>query len=430
MNDQQTNQEETKKSIPTDSLSSRPQNTILRDLERKARVESLLAASLRAVFVVLVIATVALTLASSLQVVEPNDWELFLGLLLAALGAAALVIIADVMTPKKQLASVLGIYVGVSFGLVAALGLSQLIDVVAEAWQLDEAGASLYIALAKGIGGLSLVYLSVSIVLSTKDDVRLVIPYVQFERRNTNRLPLLIDTSVLIDGRITGLAKTGIIDSTLIIPTYVINELQKLADSSDRGKRERGRRGLDVVQELQRAYPETKIVEPNTDELLVDRMILDTAKKEGFRVFTNDLALAKIAEIQSIQVVNVHDIVAALRSEVMPGETLELLIVREGETPDQGVAFLPDGSMVVIEHASEEIGRSCQIRITNSLQRPGGRLFFGKLNKVASPGPQPTPADSDERREETPPSENGPRTEPPKGTPRNPSSSRNPRRKN
>ena len=427
MNDQQTNQEDAKNTPPGDTASARSQNTILRDLERKARVESLLVSSLRAVFVVLVIATVALTFASSIREFEALSLELLVGLLLAALGAAALVIIADVMTPKKQLASVLGIYVGVSFGLVAALGLSQLIDVVAEAWQLDEAGASLYIALAKGIGGLSLVYLSVSIVLSTKDDIRLVIPYVQFEKRNTGRLPLLIDTSVLIDGRITGLAKTGIIDSTLIIPTYVINELQKLADSSDRNKRERGRRGLDVVQELQRAYTETKIVEPKTEELLVDRMILETAKKEGFRLFTNDLALAKIAEIQSILVVNVHEIVGALRSEVMPGETLELLVVREGETPDQGVAFLPDGSMVVIENASEQIGRSCQIRITNSLQRPGGRLFFGKINKAVGSEPS-SEGSADLSREQ---STDGPsRSEPSKGAPRNPSSSRNPRRKN
>ena len=376
---------------------------------------------------VLVIATVALTFASSIREFETLSLELLVGLLLAALGAAALVIIADVMTPKKQLASVLGIYVGVSFGLVAALGLSQLIDVVAEAWQLDEAEASLYIALAKGIGGLSLVYLSVSIVLSTKDDIRLVIPYVQFEKRNTGRLPLLIDTSVLIDGRITGLAKTGIIDSTLIIPTYVINELQKLADSSDRNKRERGRRGLDVVQELQRAYPETKIVEPKTEEILVDRMILETAKKEGFRLFTNDLALAKIAEIKSILVVNVHEIVGALRSEVMPGETLELLVVREGETPDQGVAFLPDGSMVVIENASEQIGRSCEIRITNSLQRPGGRLFFGKINKPVVSAPSSEVSEHVEREQ---PTDEPSRSEPSKGAPRNPSSSRNPRRRN
>ena len=379
MNDQQTNHELSQTTTSPESGANRAQNSILRDLERKARVETLLMSVLRAVFVVLVIATVALTFTSSFREIPTLSVELLVGLVMAALGAAALVIIADVMTPKKQLASVLGIYVGVSFGLIAALGLSQLIDVVAEAWELNEAGASLYLSLAKGIGGLSLVYLSVSIVLTTKDDIRLVIPYVQFEKRNSGRLPLLIDTSVLIDGRITGLAKTGIIDTTLIIPTYVINELQKLADSADRVKRERGRRGLDMVQELQRVYPQTKLVEPNTEEVLVDRMILDTAKKEGFRLFTNDLALAKIAEIQSIPVVNVHEIVGALRSDVMPGETLDLLVVREGETPDQGVAFLPDGSMVVVENASEQIGRTCEIRITNSLQRPGGRLFFGKL---------------------------------------------------
>ena len=425
MNDQQTNQEQAEKTSSVKSGSTGAQNSILRDLERKARVETLLVTVLRAVFVVLVVATVALTFASSFREFETLSVELLVGLVLAALGAAALVIIADVMTPKKQLASVLGIYVGVSFGLIAALGLSQLIDVVAEAWQLDEAGASLYISLAKGIGGLSLVYLSVSIVLSTKDDIRLVIPYVQFEKRNSGRLPLLIDTSVLIDGRITGLAKTGIIDTTLIIPTYVINELQKLSDSSDRGKRERGRRGLDMVQELQRVYPQTKLVEPNTEEVLVDRMILDTARKEGFRIFTNDLALAKIAEIQSIPVVNVHDIAGALRSDVMPGETLELLVVREGETPDQGVAFLPDGSMVVVENASEKIGKTCPIRITNSLQRPGGRLFFGKLAKAevpVSPTQEPGTIERGSRTREAA------RGEEPGGTSEAPSSARNPRR--
>ncbi|MBB47248.1 MAG: hypothetical protein CMJ33_01565 [Phycisphaerae bacterium] len=427
MNDQQTKNELSQNTTSPESGPNKAQNSILRDLERKARVETLLMSVLRAVFVVLVIATVALTFTSSFREIPTLSVELLVGLVMAALGAAALVIIADVMTPKKQLASVLGIYVGVSFGLIAALGLSQLIDVVAEAWELNEAGASLYISLAKGIGGLSLVYLSVSIVLTTKDDIRLVIPYIQFEKRNSGRLPLLIDTSVLIDGRITGLAKTGIIDSTLIIPTYVINELQKLADSSDRTKRERGRRGLDMVQELQRVYPQTKLVDPNTEEVLVDRMILDTAKKEGFRLFTNDLALAKIAEIQSVPVVNVHDIVGALRSDVMPGETLDLLVVREGETADQGVAFLPDGSMVVVENASEQIGRTCEIRITNSLQRPGGRLFFGKLVR------QEETEHSTRRRGST---EHGTTTrEPARGeTPDRGSgstnSSRNPRRKN
>ena len=427
MNDQQTNDEVTGGTPSGDSGANRSQNSILRDLERKARVENLLMSVLRAVFVVLVIATVALTFTSSFREIPTLSMELLVGLVMAALGAAALVIIADVMTPKKQLASVLGIYVGVSFGLIAALGLSQLIDVVAEAWELNEAGASLYLSLAKGIGGLSLVYLSVSIVLTTKDDIRLVIPYVQFEKRNSGRLPLLIDTSVLIDGRITGLARTGIIDTTLIIPTYVINELQKLADSSERAKRERGRRGLDMVQELQRVYPETKLVEPNTEEVLVDRMILDTAKREGFRVFTNDLALAKIAEIQSIPVVKVHDIVGALRSDVMPGETLDLLVVREGEAPDQGVAFLPDGSMVVVENASEQIGRTCEIRITNSLQRPGGRLFFGKLARQAEQEHAPQHKGSIEHGTTT---QEPSRGDAPERGPGSSSSSRNPRRRN
>ena len=356
-----------------------PDSSPVLEFERRERQRMLLLIGLRTSFLVLIIATVALTLASAQATVGGFPLLTIIGTLIAAVAAACLVIVADVTTPKKHLSAVLGIYIGVSFGLVAALGLSVLIDIVAQAWEIAGNETAVYLGLAKGVGGLSLVYLSVSIVLSTKDDFRVIIPYVQFEKRAQGVRPLLLDTSALIDGRLVDLARTGIIDSPIMVERYVIDELQVLADSRDRLKRERGRRGLDVVHRLQEAYRETTISETPTSETTVDRKLIQTAQREGYRIVTNDGALAKIAQIQDIPVLNVNELASALRLNVLPGDKIDVEIVREGESDRQGVAFLPDGTMLVIDGASDHIGEKLTVEITNSLQRAGGRLVFGRL---------------------------------------------------
>lgn len=368
---------------PTDPLDSpAPDKASARspmhEFERRERQRSILLMGLRASFLVLIIATVALTLASAQATFGGFPLLTIIGTLIAAFASACLVIVADITTPKKHLSSVLGIYIGVSFGLVAALGLSALIDIVADAWEIADNETAVYLGLAKGIGGLSLVYLSVSIVLSTKDDFRVIIPYVQFEKRAQGVRPLLLDTSALIDGRLVDLARSGIIDSTILIERFVIDELQALADSRDRLKRERGRRGLEYVRRLQEAYQETKISETPTTEQTVDRKIIETAQREGCRIVTNDNALAKIAVIQDIPVLNINEVASALRLQVLPGDELDLEIVREGEGNNQGVGFLPDGTMLVIDDAKQHIGETIRVEITNSLQRAGGRLIFGR----------------------------------------------------
>jgi uncharacterized protein YacL len=360
---------------------NKPAGSPLREFERRERQRGLLLGALRASFLVLIVATVALTLASAQTTYGGVPVLEILGTLLAAIAAACLVVIADIMTPRKHLNSVLGIYIGVSFGLVAALGLSALIDIVVEAWEIKGKETAVFLGLAKGIGGLSLVYLSVSIVLSTKDDFRIIIPYVQFEKRAQGVLPLLLDTSALVDGRIVDLARTGIIDSQIMIERFVIDELQALSDSHDRLKRDRGRRGLDVVRRLQEIYGETKINDTPTTETTVDRKLIQTAQREGYRIVTTDGALAKIAEIQDIPVLNVNEVAGAMRLNVLPGDTIDVEIVREGDTAGQGVAFLPDGTMIVIDDASNRIGETLSVVITNSLQRAGGRLVFGRLNE-------------------------------------------------
>lgn len=374
----------TKPKRPLDEAEQQPSTespgaSPMREFERRERQRGLLLAALRASFLVLIVATVALTLASAQATYGGVPILSILGTLIAAIAAACLVVFADMMTPRKHLSAVLGIYIGVSFGLVAALGLSALIDIVVEAWELKGKETAVWLGLAKGIGGLSLVYLSVSIVLSTKDDFRIIIPYVQFEKRAQGVLPLLLDTSALIDGRMVDLARTGIIDSPIMIERFVIDELQALSDSSDRLKRDRGRRGLDEVRRLQEIYGETKVTESPTTETTVDRKIIQTAQREGYRVVTTDSALIKIAQIQDIPVLNVNEVAAALRLNVLPGDTIDVEIVREGDSAGQGVAFLPDGTMIVVDDASKRIGETLNVVITNSLQRPGGRLIFARL---------------------------------------------------
>ena len=384
--DVNTNEPSTKKPPSEDTTPSGAaarRHSVLEEFQQKQRAQTLLLAALRAVFIVLVVATVALTLASAPESVQYFPLESIAGTLIAALAAAALVVSADIMTPKKDLASVLAIYLGISFGLVASLGLASLIDIIADAWELSDPQTGVYIGLIKGIGGLSLIYLSVSIVLSTKDDFRLVIPYVQFEKRAQGVIPLLIDTSALVDGRLLDLARIGMIDAPIILPRYVIDELQALSDSKDRLKRERGRRGLDVVRELQEAYPGTKLIDSPPGEEGVDRKLMNTAELEGYRIVTSDTGLTKIARIQSLEVLNLNEVSRAMRGSVVPGSVIETSIVRAGEGAGQGIAYLPDGAMIVVEDGARMIGNICEVEITNTIQRSGGKLVFGKL--VASP---------------------------------------------
>lgn len=360
------------------------------------RVHTLLLIGLRATFLVLVISTVSLTLAAAhANRMGSIPTPAIVGTLLAAFGSASLVLIADVLTPRKHLASVLGIYIGVSVGLVAALGFAALVDTVANAWELTDQDALVYLGLTKGVAGICLVYLSVSVVISTKDDFRLVIPYIQFEKRAQGVMPLLMDTSAIIDGRIIDLARTGIIDAPIVIQSYVINELQTLADSSDRNKRERGRHGLDMLSRLQGIYIDTRVEDFQTTETLVDRMLIQTAKQENYRIVTTDSGLDKVARIQNIPVLNVNDVSGSLRQTVLPGVRILVEIIKAGESPEQGIAYMPDGTMLVVERAGRLIGQNIEIEITNTLQRSGSRLVFARPVESDTPEQPDAPAPDD-----------------------------------
>ena len=202
-------------------------------------------------------------------------------------------------------------------------------------------------------------YVCISTLLQTKDEFRFIIPYVEFSKQIKGGRPLVLDTSVIIDGRIADICDTRFIDTKLIVPRFVLQELQSVADSSDKLKRNRGRRGLDMLKRMQNnTKVELQIHEANLPELRdvhkVDERLVVLAKALGARVVTNDFNLNKIAQLQGVEVINLNELANALKSVALPGEAMMVRLVKPGDQIGQGVGYLEDGTMVVVEQ-----GRSC-----------------------------------------------------------------------
>ena len=198
--------------------------------------------------------------------------------------------------------------------------------------------------------------------------------------RNTFKI---LDTSVVIDGRIADIAETGFIDGTLVIPQFVLRELQMVADSSDSMKRNRGRRGLDVLARIQKMQSLTvQIVEedfPNIRE--VDMKLIELAKLFDCKVVTNDFNLNKVAQLHKVEVLNINDLANALKPVVLPGETMRVFILKEGKEHNQGVAYLDDGTMVVVDNARKMISKTIDVAVTSVLQTTAGKMIFGRFDE-------------------------------------------------
>src|SRR5439155_4496201 len=197
--------------------------------------------------------------------------------------------------------------------------------------------------------------------------------------------PLVLDTSVIIDGRIADICDTGIIDTKLVVPRFVLQELQGIADSSDKIKRNRGRRGLDVLKRLQtNTKVELQMHEANLPELRevqkVDERLVVLAKALSARVVTNDFNLNKISQLQGVEVINLNELANSLKLVALPGENLPVRIVKQGDQLGQGVGYLYDGTMVVVEQGRSAIGQDVTITVTSVLQTPAGRMIFGRMD--------------------------------------------------
>jgi uncharacterized protein YacL len=218
---------------------------------------------------------------------------------------------------------------------------------------------------------------------SNKEDFSLIIPYIRFAPQNKPENLLLLDTSVIVDGRIADLIEANFLEGLIVVPRFVLKELQQLADSGDAVKRARGRRGLEVLNSIQRTtHNEVKIHDGDfPDETEVDAKLVRLARNLGAKLYTNDYNLGKVAELQRVNYVNMHDVAKALRTVLLPGEMVSLRIVREGKDKGQGVGYLPDGTMVVVNSGQAALGQQVEAQVQALHQTGAGIIVFAELKQ-------------------------------------------------
>ncbi len=240
--------------------------------------------------------------------------------------------------------------------------------------------------------GIVVCYLCISLLLQTKDDFRFIIPYVEFSKDVKGLKPYILDTSVVIDGRVADLVETDILDNTLIMPRFVLGELQRIADSSDKLRRSRGRRGLDILNRLRVDKKiDLKIYDRDLAELSgqpVDMKLVLLAKHLGGKIVTGDYNLNKIARLHNVPVINLNDVANALKPVYLPGETFNVRVVKPGEAQGQGVGYLDDGTMIVVEAGRDHIGQTVSISVTSVLQTSAGRMIFGRFEHHVEESPE------------------------------------------
>jgi len=306
--------------------------------------------------------------------------------MVAAMGAAVVVIVIDSAVRRKNISVVAAVFFGLVAGLVVATVLGPVVDITA--WIPEAARDPVKIGIAAVAA-----YLAISLILQTKDDFRFIIPYIEFTKQEKGGRPLLLDTSVIIDGRVADIAETGILDAPLVVPRFILKELQTIADSSDKLKRNRGRRGLDILNRLQgMPHVEISIMDaaaPGAPDDGVDQMLVSLAAQSRGRIVTNDYNLNKVAKFRGVDVININDLANALKPAFLPGETMEVSVIKPGQEDRQGVGYLEDGTMVVVEDGRDQIGKTVTVAVTSVLQTSAGRLIFGRIEGADHAGPRP-----------------------------------------
>ncbi len=296
----------------------------------------------------------------------------FISAAVAAL-LGVLVVSIDVFFKQYTVRNILSIIVGVGLGLLVH---RLFMIVIAYANLPAEAVQQFGIATA-----IIFTYLGVVTILRGQDEFTLMIPFVTLDTKGTSEELILLDTSVIIDGRISDIVKTHFLSGKLILPRFVLKELQLISDSSDPLKRNRGRRGLDVLNKIKNnPNIQVKINEMDFPEFnTVDAKLVKMGQVLNARVFTNDFNLNKVAELQGVKVLNINELANALKPIVMPGELMQVKILKDGKEPDQGVAYLDDGTMVVVDNGRRRMGQTLNVTITSVLQTQAGRMIFARL---------------------------------------------------
>lgn len=333
---------------------------------------------LRAIFIMVAIG-LAVTVIYSGVIPGQYTWWALTGILALAGG----VIVVDVLVPRKPLDIISSVYFGLIVGLflafVANLAITPLLPspTLVDQTTVDRVHAVLLLVLATVLS-----YTCISLLLQTRNDFRFIIPYVEFSKEVKGRRPFILDTSVVIDGRVADVVDSHVFDSQLVMPRFVITELQAIADSSDRLRRSRGRRGLDILNRL-RTNPEVdlQIFDRELPEFAgqpVDLKLVALAKHLEGKLITNDYNLNKVARLHGVGVVNLNDLANALKPVFLPGEQVEVRVVKPGEESGQGVGYLDDGTMVVVEGGRDHVNEHVTIAVTSVLQTSAGRMIFGR----------------------------------------------------
>lgn len=359
--------------VPANLLGSRPQPVFALLL-----FMALLILRCAFMFVAIGVASIVVALIRQQEGWPAIPYLAFVGILALAGGVIGL----DLSWPRKQIDVISGVYFGLLIGVlltyVLMLALAPLFPEPAP----GDSSLNIPRTLTPLILGMILCYTCISVLLQTKDDFRFLIPYVEFSKEVKGLKPYVLDTSVVIDGRIADLAETNILDNQLIMPRFVLAELQNIADSSDKMRRSRGRRGLDILNRLRNNHNvDLKIYDRELPEFgtqPVDMKLVLLAKHLEGKIVTGDYNLNKVAKIHNVAVINLNDIANALKPVFLPGENVAVRIVKAGEEVAQGVGYLDDGTMIVVEGGREHIGKEVRISVTSVLQTSAGRMIFGR----------------------------------------------------
>jgi len=320
-------------------------------------------AGVRIIFVLIIVT-------ASLQL-HPFGLSKFLAALMGAL-LGVFFIFFEMRLERASLKRLIGAAAGSIFGILGALMISHMLSLTAlEKSSLSFLQVTLlllmaYVGLVLGANKGDLLNLSALGGLFSAEAK---------PRRNFK----VLDTSVIIDGRVADVCETGFIDGTLMVPQFVLRELQLVADSSDQLKRNRGRRGLDILQRIQKmGTVHVQIVEEDFPQMReVDMKLIELAKQYEAKIVTNDFNLNKVAQLQGVPVLNINELANALKPVVLPGEAMRVFILKEGKEYNQGVAYLDDGTMVVVDNAKRMISKTIDIAVTSVLQTTAGKMIFG-----------------------------------------------------
>ncbi len=329
---------------------------------------------IRALFV-LISVTVGFQLGSAFQGVG-SSWAL--GGAAIGAGIAFFVILVEAGLGRLSLRGLSAAVFGLILALIISKFLTGAIDLIPELNPVIASSLKLVLVLILG-------YFGMVFAMRGRDEFNLIIPYVKFDRQDQKDELLILDTSVIIDGRILDICQTKFLEGRLVVPRFVLKELQQVADSQDPLKRNRGRRGLDILNKLKKMQSMHIHEEDFADTLSVDEKLIKLAKVLGGKVLTNDFNLNKVAQLQGVTILNVNELAQALRPIMLPGEVMEVRLAKEGKEHNQAIGYLDDGTMVVVDNARKFLSQVVAVEVTSVFQTAAGRMIFAKLDESPKP---------------------------------------------